>query len=407
MNFPLMKLLKLNKIFPYQKFSIYPIYPKIIFVIFPVLIYLFITLFSQKILANDFPITQCWQLPLKTYAINLSASDNVSHIPFINENIIDSIDLTTGKINWSFDAGGNIIRPIFVNSGFTYVGNIVKKKEGEENFLILRSISNYSGLTVWKNEVQIDKSLVNKITQEQAHIYDLKDNLLLHVNLCYLIVNKLNGSVKWRQCLESGSAKPNVSNIKSDMKSDIFGDTLVISDNDYIYLLALQTGELKTKISVESKAAAIQLMSESSIIYGDEKGNIYFVNTKNKKVLWTVKSGGAISDIVKTKKGVLVSSTDNFIYMLDSKTGRKIWKRRFAGRLREKTSITDNVAVIIGDEKNSYFVDISDGKIIGRISLPENEYFLQAPEFINEYYLFLTDKRALVFTNGICPKTKS
>ena len=398
MNLPIPKLLK---IFLYLK-------------IYFVLSVLFVTLSGQPTIANEFPAQPCRQFSLENSSMRQFASDNIKNIPFIrNNNFIDSIDFTNGKINWSFDAGGIIAPQILVNSEYTYLANTVKKNGIEENILIVRTISGYSGLTIWKTEIGFNSDfvnkIVNKITPEQTYIYDLKDGLLVRSNSCYVRINKLNGSLKWKKCIASDSIGSENSDVMSDIVSDISGGILAFSDHNYLYLLAVETGEIITKITTESEITAISLIDKSTVIYGDKKGNVRSLDTGNKKVFWTVKSGGAISGIVKTEKGLLISSFDNFVYMFDINGRHKIWKKRFAGRIRVKPSVKDNLAIIVGDERNSYFVNISDGKIVRQVSLPDNEHFLQFSGFVNEYCFFLTDKRILVFgvENGICPKEES
>lgn len=378
----------------------------ILFVLIAFVVF-FVPFHTRKIAADELPVIQCRQFLLENSIFNSVASDNVNSFAFGNNNSIDSIDILSGEKNWSIDVGGNITGRILVNSGFTYVTNKVKKNErgqGGENVLSLRSVSNNSGLTVWKTELDDGKSIIDKSSPEQVFIYNLRDELLLRANFCFLSVNKINGGVKWKKCIEPDLNITDVSNIKAN----VFGNSLVIYDRNYIYLLAVETGEITKKITVGAEELAVfQLIDDSFIALGDKKGRVSYLNIGNMKVLWTVKSGGAISGIVKTERGILVSSLDNFIYMLDLHSGRKIWKKRFAGRLREKLSVKNNLAIVIDNGKNSYFLDISDGKTVGHISLPDNEYFIQAPEFIDEYYLFLTNKRALVYINGICPKRES
>ena len=371
---------------------------------------LFVPLRGQTTAANEFPAQPCWQFPLKNSSKHQFASDNIRNIPFIRDNnFIDSIDVTTGKINWSFDAGGVISHQILINSEYTYLANTVKKSSSEEDILILRSISDYSGLTIWKTEIEFNSDFVNKITPEQTYIYDFKNGLLVRSNLCYVHVNKSDGKLKWKKCIASDSIRFGNSEMTSDAVVDISAGILAFSDRNYLYLLAVETGEIVTKIATGSEITAISLIDKSTVIYGDKKGNIRSLNIGNKKVSWTVNSGGAISGIVKTEKGLLVSSFDNFVYMLDISSGRKIWKKRFAGRIRVKPFVKKNLAIIVGDEKNSYFVNVSDGRIVKQISLPENEYFFQFNGFIDEYYFFLTDKRILVYgiENGICQKKES
>lgn len=376
--------------------------------------------FAHPTIKNDFPAQSlsCYQFPLPaSLAIAQIESDNITNFPLIrNNNFLESINLISGKVNWTFDAGGTISRRNLVNSEFTFLANTGKKKNsdidsnnGAEDKLIVRSISNYSGLTVWQTEIDREFILTRAIKSQsdQLSLYDLKDNLLLHSNDCFFRVNKIDGQIIWKKCVEPPLANPNNINDRTnpDVNGfilDISGSILAFSDRKYIYILDMQTGEIISKTNTEVGITAIVSTGRSKIIYGTKRGFIRALDIDSKKSLWGVKVGGEISGIIKTDKGLLVSSFDNFIYMLDINKGHKIWKKRFAGRLAGKPSVNGNLAIIVGDIRNSYFLDLSDGKILRQISLIENESFLQTHGFINEYSFLSTDKRILVFRNGPC-----
>ena len=372
--------------------------------------------FLQPTIKKDFPGQSCYQFPLPVGLEMVQIeSDNIQNIPLIrNFKFLESINLVSGKVNWSFDAGGTISRRNLVNSEFTFLANKGKKKNsnsnnGSDNKLIFRSISNYSGLVVWQTETDGEFTLnsTDKSQSYQISLYDLKDSLLVYSNGCFIRVNKTDGQMIWKKCIEHNLANSNNVNDRTnpDVNSfilDISGSILAFSDRKHIYLLKLQTGEIISKTSTEVEITAIVSTNRSNVIYGTKRGLIRALDTDSKKSFWSIKIGGEISGIIKTDKGLLVSSFDNFIYMLDINKGHKIWKKRFSGRLTGKPSVNGNLAIVVGDRRNSYFLDLSDGKILRQISLTEDESFLQTHGFINEYSFLSTDKRILVFRNGSC-----
>jgi len=380
------------------------LYLKIWFVLF----ILTALLYGQSSNTNNFPNKACWQYPLNNPSKQQIASDNKESIYLIRDNkYIDSINNPNGKINWTFDSGGTIVARILVNSEFIYMVNIVRKSGSEEDILTLRSISKYSGLTFWKTDIKFNADSKNQVTPENTYIYETKDGLLLNSSFCFIHINKLDGSLKWKKCITSESAD-------SIIMSDILDGNVAFFDSTHIYIIVLTTGEVLSKIPVETQVTAIDLFNKSIVVFGDKKGSIRSLNVENGKTIWTVKSGGEISSIVKTEKGLLVTSFDNFIYMLDKSSGRKIWKRRFANRIKEKPFIKgningnkENIAVIVSGDKNAFFIDTSNGKIISQISLATESFFLSPSIFVNGYYFFLTNKGIEVFTDGICSKNEA
>ncbi|MGI8883311.1 MAG: hypothetical protein ACR2IA_03600, partial [Pyrinomonadaceae bacterium] len=264
--------------------------------------------FGQSAIKNDFPAQSCFQFPLpKGSVISQIASDNIYHFPLVtNDKFLNSIDLTTGKINWSFDVGGTIAKRNLVSSEFTFLANTVKKNvintdsnDSDENKLVIRSINNYSGLVVWKTETKIEfpSLITNNLSPDQTGIYELKDTLLVRSDYCFIRVNKIDGTIIWKKCIEPNSTNTNNTNNaddrtdfdSNDVNLNISGDILAFSDHKYIYLLMLQTGEVFSKIKSEIEITAIVPIGRSNVIYGNKKGIIRSLNTDSKKVFWSVK----------------------------------------------------------------------------------------------------------------------
>ncbi len=349
------------------------------------------------------------------------ASDNLRNFPFVSDSgngIVESIDLTNGNKNWSFDTGGTIVKRNLVNNEFTYIANTEENSDGANSFN-LRSISNYSGIAVWKKKIEFADNFADQTVSEKTFLYDLKNSLsnslLIRSDFCFARVNKSDGSMVWKNCIKSGNDVSNQTD-PNDRNSTVFEDIYGFSVQNQIYLIDLINGEVLSKILVESEPTAIALADKSTIVYGDKKGKIRSLkivksvkkNIEKNKYSWTFKAGGEISGIVKTEKGLLISSFDNFIYMIDAESGGILWKKRFAEKLREKPAVDDNKAIINGDEKNSFIINLSDGKTIRQISLPNDEYYLRSSTFIDkDSFLLLTDKRILVFRNTVCSQIGS
>jgi hypothetical protein len=48
---------------------------------------------------------------------------------------------------------------------------------------------------------------------------------------------------------------------------------------------------------------------------------------------WKLRNGAEISSVTPTAEGLLISSFDNFIYLISENGGKPLWKKRLSGRI--------------------------------------------------------------------------
>jgi len=115
----------------------------------------------------------------------------------------------------------------------------------------------------------------------------------------------------------------------------------------------------------------------------------------------SVRFGGEIFSLSLVPAGVLVSSLDNFVYLISLQKRKKIWKRRLAGRILAKPLIRDNFGVFVTTVGNSAIIlDLSNGKIVNQISLPDDSFTLSEPVTVDKSLVFSTSKGIFAFSSG-------
>ncbi|MCU1288412.1 MAG: enzyme repeat-containing protein [Acidobacteria bacterium] len=380
----------------------------------------------KSIDTNNEKINACWELNIDNVSRQKIASDKVSALYFIKDkNTIESVNLTNRQSVWTFETGGEIFPELIADSENLYVVNSVKNsvrnnsvKNDEQNRYFLRSINNKSGLVGWVSEIEfsgitLDAGLNDLDAGVNAHLYQTNENVLFGLKSCFVNVNKNDGSISWSRCYNE-SKNPTSAKSANSYKNnsnglfDTSGDFYAYSDGIYVYIVSIKNGQiihkLLLKTPVSAKTSIIKLIDDSTVVIGDEKGNLFLYKSRNAKPSWTFKSGGRISGIIKTNRGLLITSFDNFAYMLDEKNGGTVWRKRFANRIKFKPFNEENLAIITVDEKSAFFVNTSNGDIIYQISLPDEVNFLNAPYASADNYLFLTDKGILGYGTGACKK---
>jgi outer membrane protein assembly factor BamB len=114
-----------------------------------------------------------------------------------------------------------------------------------------------------------------------------------------------------------------------------------------------------------------QLSSDSEIFIAQ--------NTVHRKVkgriIWRAKLGGKINNIEANIYGFLVSSDDNYLYLLNPKNGNKVWKNRFSGKVLGTISVNEKVGVVtVYGENSLQLFDIQKGRLLSSLKFGTDEY---------------------------------
>jgi outer membrane protein assembly factor BamB len=204
-------------------------------------------------------------------------------------------------------------------------------------------------------------------------------------------------------------------------KNDLAGDSIanatlvddklsVISKVDeksvIILFLSLKTGIIiKTEnveidsIPYKNHLELLQYKSASDNglkLYRIEKNSL--IKNKNSLIDWKAKFGGNINDILFTKNGIIVSSTDNFVYLINEKKGNKVWKLRLSGKVLGAQILSEGIAIatVYGSSNLSMF-NLQTGKLLNTIALSENEYNVFKPQILNQKVFIQTNGAIICF----------
>lgn len=102
---------------------------------------------------------------------------------------------------------------------------------------------------------------------------------------------------------------------------------------------------------------------------------------------------------------MLITSLDNFVYLISVEKGNLIWKRRLGGRISGKSLVLDNCALITTIvEPAISVVDLSTGRLINKIIL-EDENFVTANLIkVQNKVIVPTSKGLYAFSPNECYK---
>ncbi len=346
------------------------------------------------------PLKLNFEFPIEKTTSIINASDNVLKLneKLNNQNLIitfengkiEKINLEKNAVLWVSDLGGEIISDPTFENGKVYlvtkvlgvssvIGVLDSKNQIENN--ILWSIDTETGLTEWQLPFTSDEIMSLNISQDKI-ILTTKNGVI------YLI--EKNETRNFRRV----NLSLKIYSAPSFTENKIYLGT---ADNS-ILVVSAENGEILSELPKLQSAASVLGASGNQVFWGDKKGSVNLFDTTKKKKIWSVHYGGEISSLDLVRDGILVSSLDNFVYLISIKKGKTVWKRRLAGRVSTKPLVSGNFAVFtVSGNDNAVILDLRDGKIVNQIALDGKGAVLSTPLITGNSLLFLTNKGIFSF----------
>ncbi len=372
-------------------------------------------------LSNPFKI--CWRLKSEEAIDHTIASDNAVSLTVSSfGGIIKFLDSESGEKRWETDLGGEIISTPYIDGGNIYIISRPKENQNKvptndkgpagdnEKNVVIRSINTSSGVTIWQNNLKTD------LTPEQMFLYIHKRTLFIaDKNGSLYSIYKNDGVLNWQKTLGAKLSAPPY----------FYADKAILGTFEK-QLIILNLGEGKTykKVGLHIIPTAISFnANDKTIIVGDQKGIVSSIKIekidfeiskrekKGKKTtnnIWKFRVGAEVSNINFTPRGLLITSLDNFAYLISAGKGNLIWKKRLAGRISEKPLVLDNYALITTiAEPTISVVELSTGRVINKIILEDENFVTANPIKTQNKIIVPTSKGLYAFSPNECLKIEN
>lgn len=276
---------------------------------------------------------------------------------------LSSLDGRNLDIVWRAELGGEFVSDIVVLD----VGAIAVTNQASgavvQDGSTARLISRDSGVVSWAAKLPFaDRYYLGKLGDEIAAVGS---------NGSFILLDRGTGKVL-RVSGPHGrlTARPSFSET-----GVVFGT----ADKSLI-VLSLKEGEPISTHPIEYKPTAVAFLKNDGIAAGDERGNVLRFGANERKSVWKFKSGAAVSSVLETDEGILVTSLDNFVYLISDYNGDVIWKRRLAGRVVDRGLLLDgHFIVLIYGENSGYVIDMKNGRVTDIISESAADLINRAP----------------------------
>lgn len=343
--------------------------------------------FAQLLSEEAVKLQKCRQYDFADTAIVAAASDNSSFYVAAEDGSIQSIDPVTSRKLWTSNIGGRISSNLIVANGRIFIaGNSIPPDGGKPESSVLRSLNPETGLVIWispipyAEQIYLGSSGTSIISLGREGSVTSKDSS--------------TGSILWKASFTGNlTAVPDI-----DYERIVVG-----TDQKEIISIDGRTGAKVMRSKTKFIPSSVLNYTQRAIAVGDERGNLILLESATGKSIWKYKSGGKISYIAHTSEGVLASSNDNFIYMLWDYNGDVLWKRRLPGRVAGPPLIGgDTVSVQLSADKSAFVLNLESGKIVNQLLLSENSSAGIMPSLFNSN-LFVFSTPVSVISYSIKP----
>jgi outer membrane protein assembly factor BamB len=353
---------------------------------------------GQNDINFNLPITVCSEIFKNNVAKLGVASDNqLVFVPNLNGNL-KSVDIVNKEKIWESELGGRIIsapvldknnkQNLFIATTsfnveeYSSANNISTTPDAS----LLRSISKTTGLTNWS------AIIAGAGRAEKLFLYDFRDKIIVVSQNGFISAfDKINGQPIWKKSLDK---------ILTSMPF-FSEDKLTVAVDKEIVTFSLENASILFQSKIRSAPTAFLLLGNKILFWGDSLGNVYALDVVSGKIFWRFRIGGQISYIIFTSKGILLTSYDNFVYLVSADKGRALWKKRLSGRIVVEPLVTGNFVMVTSLADSDVFVlDLSNGKPVNQFSLTEENLSLSSPLLLDNLLVFITVKGLFVFSHS-------
>lgn len=317
------------------------------------------------------PLTRCWSIDDESL-FDVPSVSNKGGFLFIAlpDGAVSALDSASGKQAWDSTLGGRIEALKLTENGKVFVtarqeveeSEKPPEKQGEKTEkppLVLHALSEESGITVWRKEFDLTGEV--DLLTDSTGLYLLSDTGEM------IAVNPATGDVIWR----------------SNAGAKIVADPAITEKSIFLGLaekkiveISRESGKIVQNYAAQVELSGPMLVSDGQLIYSDSVGNIVSRKLSTGEYLWKARAGAGVTDITMTAQGLLVSSNDNFAYMLHTTRGDRKWKKKFPGRLQGKPVLIEKYGLFVPSSgREAAILNLTDGKAVNLVPLIGEAYF--------------------------------
>jgi outer membrane protein assembly factor BamB len=298
---------------------------------------------------------------------------------------VASVGGDDGFLRWKSDVGGDISgSPVFDTQRVYIMSESQGFGEGnKKTFGIVRAISRTSGVTLWVKE--FTRPLRRGLTAGTVSLFACLDDGRFYS------IDKLTGESRWMVQFPH----PLVANPVLE------GEKLYsLTTDDYLIAINQRTGNVVLRYRTEATARLQLSVGQGTLYFATEEGFMLALREQGGSLTlrWRKRVGTGLQNIAATPDGVLITTQDNFVLFLESRRGKRLWKRPMPARLAAPPSIDHESALFapIGED-NCVALSLRDGKVINYLPVGKDNSVIASPLLAGGWVFIPTRKGLLAF----------
>lgn len=349
--------------------------------------------FAQEVKTESPQLKLCWQFATS----GLSAVKPVIQaerifLPLADGSLL-ALHTSNGETLWRAELGGEITGQTVANGNYVYVVSQIAAAENKKNALVIRALSNSTGVTAWQGE----------LPQASRISLALRDNILLaavsdgNSERKIIALSANNGELVWTQKLSANVSSPLIIN----------GNTFYFATEDNVMRVhSVVDGNEARQFRLPHPANGTLTLTDGVLLISDTAGRVSAIRETNGKRLWKMQLGGAVQNILPTQSGVLFSSLDDFVYFHRLNSGGRIWRKRLSSRPLGAIRVDNETIVLTAIGENSgTVINLEKGKSVSQIPFGADKNAISAPLSAGQFVLILTTNGIVSFAPNaaVCP----
>jgi outer membrane protein assembly factor BamB len=332
------------------------------------------------------PLTLRWNYKSdELTAITLTEDQEAIYASLLGGELV-SLRSEDGQFTWRTEVGGDVLVTPAVDAQNIYVASRINRltvQNSVENFVYLRELSRSSGLIRWSSKLPqpVHTSLV---ANNNSLFADSSDGKIYDIN-------KETGELIWTTQLPGHVSSPLI----LDEKNLYIG-----TDTGYLLSLEQMTGTIIWRYRTRPIVRAIKSTSNNSLYFGTSDG---FVNALSERdgeltLLWRRRVGTGVQSISQISNGILITTQDNFVMLLEAQKGKTVWKKQMPARLAPQPLLTSDTGLFapLGEEV-CIALSLRDGKQVNTVFIGEDNSVVASPILAHDVLIIPTRNGLLAF----------
>jgi len=294
--------------------------------------------------SDQVELKRCWSYSEERVFTAITVDGAMAYVA-TNEAQIVAISLSTGQKVWSAELGGTLVSNLEVSPFGLHLVTQPAAADAKQTNSLLWRLSKETGIPSKPVESSDGRQTIRSVNGRLISVALNGKVNSIDPNILVTVWNRVpTGSV---------TGEPFIS---TELIAFATADGKLIK-------MSTVTGEIISTQQLASLPTNV-FATTNGVVFGNGRGELISIEPN-----WKFRTGAAINSVTPLGSNLLVTSFDNFVYLIGSGGGVQ-WKKRLEGRIAGTVAIDDSrIAAFSLGAENGYIVETKKGRAVGIASL--------------------------------------